>query len=142
MKVTSNQVFAKADSVLEESLNQRLIRQNVITSNISNAQTPGYRALGYEFEEQLRSAVGNDGNMAIQATDERHFRHQGLTVNGDLRGDLHVKPSESIGNDGNTVDMDAEMADLAWNQTLYRATVEILNRRLAMLRYGINGGRS
>lgn len=141
MKVTSNQVFAKTDAVLEESLNQRLIKQNVITSNISNAQTPGYRALGYEFEEQLRAAVGNDGNMAIQATDERHFKHQGLTVNGDLRGDLHVKPSESIGNDGNSVDMDAEMADLAWNQTLYRATVELLNRRLGMLRYGINGGR-
>jgi flagellar basal-body rod protein FlgB len=141
MKITSNQVFAKADSVLEESLNQRLIKQNVITSNISNAQTPGYRALGYEFEEQLRAAVGNDGNMAIKATDDRHFKHQGLTVNGDLRGDLHVKPTESIGNDGNTVDMDAEMADLAWNQTLYRATVEVLNRRLAMLRYGINGGR-
>ncbi|NBO38624.1 flagellar basal body rod protein FlgB [bacterium] len=142
MKITSNQVFAKADSVLEESLNQRLIKQNVITSNISNAETPGYRALGYEFEEQLRAAVGNDGQMAIQATDARHFKHQGLTVNGDLRGDLHVKPTESIGNDGNTVDMDAEMAELAWNQTLYRATVELLNRRLGMLRYGINGGRS
>ncbi|MEN9825768.1 MAG: flagellar basal body rod protein FlgB [Pseudomonadota bacterium] len=141
MKITSNQVFAKTDAVLEESLNQRLIKQNVITSNISNAQTPGYRSLGYEFEEQLRAAVGNDGQMAIQATDDRHFKHQGLTVNGDLRGDLHVKPTESIGNDGNTVDMDAEMADLAWNQTLYRATVEILNRRLGMLRYGINGGR-
>lgn len=141
MKITSNQVFAKTDAVLEESLNQRLIKQNVITSNISNAQTPGYRSMGYEFEEQLRAAVGNDGQMAIQATDDRHFKHQGLTVNGDLRGDLHVKPTESVGNDGNTVDMDAEMADLAWNQTLYRATVEILNRRLGMLRYGINGGR-
>jgi flagellar basal-body rod protein FlgB len=141
MKVTSNHVFAKADAVLEESLNQRLIKQNVITSNISNAQTPGYRSLGYEFEEQLRAAVGNDGQMGIQATDARHFKHQGLTVNGDLRGDLHVKPTESIGNDGNTVDLDSEMADLAWNQTLYRATVELLNRRLAMLKYGINGGR-
>ncbi|NBX18347.1 MAG: flagellar basal body rod protein FlgB [Proteobacteria bacterium] len=141
MKVTGNHVFAKADAVLEESLNQRLIKQNVITSNISNAQTPGYRSLGYEFEEQLRAAVGNDGKMGIQATDARHFKHQGLTVNGDLRGDLHVKPTESIGNDGNTVDLDSEMADLAWNQTLYRATVELLNRRLAMLKYGINGGR-
>jgi flagellar basal-body rod protein FlgB len=141
MKVVSNQVFAKTDGVLEESLNQRLIKQNVITSNISNAQTPGYRAFGYEFEEQLRAAVGNDGQMQIRASDERHFKHPGVTVNGDLRGDLHVKPTESIGNDGNTVDLDAEMADLAWNQTLYRATVEILNRRLGMLRYGINGGR-
>jgi flagellar basal-body rod protein FlgB len=141
MKITSNQVFAKTDNVLEESLNQRLIKQNVINSNISNAQTPGYRALGYEFEDQLRAAVGNDDGLAIKATDDRHFKHQGLTVNGDLRGDLHVKPAESIGNDGNSVDIDAEMADLAWNQTVYRATVEILNRRLGMLRYGINGGR-
>lgn len=140
MKLT-NQVFNKSDAVLEQSLNHRLNKQNVISSNLVNSQTPGYRALGYEFEEQLRAAVGNDGGMAPKVTDPRHLKSPGLDAGGDVKPDLFVKPTESIGNDGNTVDVDAEMADLAWNQTLYRATVELLNRRLAMLRYGINGGR-
>ena len=52
-----------------------------------------------------------------------------------------MKPTESIGNDGNTVDVDKEMTEMAANQIVYRATIEILNRQLGMLRYGINGGR-
>lgn len=141
MKIGGGQVFNKSDSVLETSLSHRLAKQNVILSNLANAATPGYRALGYEFEEQLRSSVGNDGGLALQASDPRHFLSPGIENGGNIKPDLFVKPTESVGNDGNTVDMDQEMADMAWNQTLYRATVELLNRRLAMLRYGINGGR-
>lgn len=140
MKV-ANQVFNTSDAVLEKSLSHRLNKQNIISSNLVNAQTPGYRALGYEFEEQLRAAVGNDGGLAVKTTDARHLVSPGLDAGGDVKPDLFVKPTESIGNDGNSVDVDSEMADLAWNQTLYRATVELLNRRLAMMRYGINGGR-
>lgn len=141
MKVGAGQSFSKSDSVLEKSLTHRLNKQNVIMSNLANAATPGYRAMGYEFEEQLRAAVGNDGGLAVQASDPRHFLNPGIENGGDIKPDLFVKPTESIGNDGNTVDVDQEMADMTWNQTLYRATVELLNRRLAMLRYGINGGR-
>lgn len=141
MKVGNSQVFSKSDAVLEKSLSHRLNKQNVILGNLANAATPGYRALGYEFEEQLRAAVGNDGGLSVQASDPRHFLNPGIDNSGEVKPDLFVKPQESIGNDGNTVDVDGEMADMAWNQTLYRATVELLNRRLAMLRYGINGGR-
>lgn len=139
MKIGGNQIFNKTDRVLEESLNHRLNKQNVILSNLGNAATPGYRALGYEFEEQLQTAIG-DGTQ-FKTSDPRHMKGSGVSQDGHVKPDLHVKPTESIGNDGNTVDVDQEMADMAWNQTLYKATIEILNRRLAMLKYGINGGR-
>ena len=135
-----NQMFGRSDRVLEESLNHRLARQNVIVSNVANSNTPGYRALGYEFESQLQAAVG-DPSQKLKTSDPRHITHPGLTQNGNLKPDLIVKPTESIGNDGNTVDVDAEMAELATNQILYKATVELLNRKLGMLRYGIDGGR-
>ena len=141
MKVANSTVFSKSDSVLEKSLNHRLNKQNVILGNLANAATPGFRALGYEFEEQLRAAVGNDGGLQVQASDPRHLLNPGIDAGGNVKPDLFVKPQESIGNDGNTVDVDSEMTEMAWNQTLYRATVELLNRRMAMLRYGINGGR-
>ena len=141
MKVIGNQVFSKADSVLEEGLNQRLAKQNVIAGNITNANTPGFRALGYDFENQLQAAVGTDGQMRMKTSDGRHIKNPGINAGGELKPDLFTKPSESIGNDGNSVDVDQEMGDLAENQVIYRATVEILNRRLAMMRYGINGGR-
>lgn len=141
MKVSNSQVFSKSDAVLEKSLNHRLAKQNVILGNLANAATPGFRALGYEFEEQLRASVGNDGGLAVQTSDPRHMMNPGIDQGGDVKPDLFVKPQESIGNDGNSVDVDQEMTEMAWNQTLYRATVELLNRRMAMLRYGINGGR-
>lgn len=141
MKIVANQVFSKADAVLEEGLNQRLKRQDVIASNLVNAYTPGYRALGYEFENQLQSAINNENGLQLKTTDPRHIKNPGLSADGNIKGDLHVKPTESIGNDGNTVDVDKEMSDMAANQLIYRATIETMNRRLGMMRYGINGGR-
>jgi flagellar basal-body rod protein FlgB len=141
MKVVANQIFSQADAVLESGLNHRLKRQDVIVSNLVNAYTPGYRALGYDFESQMQSALENNDALPLKTSNERHLKHPGVTGDGDIKADLHVKPTESIGNDGNSVDVDKEMSDMAANQLIYRATVEVLNRRLGMMRYGVNGGR-
>jgi len=139
-KVVAN-LFNFADKLQMESMNQRLQRSNVISANIANAETPGFRALGYDFEEQLQAIAGNDGNMPMKATDGRHFQGQGTMQNGAAEAEVYIRPTESIGQDGNTVDMDGEMAQLAQNQLLYRTAVESLNRKIGTLRYAINGGR-
>lgn len=139
--VIGNQIFGKPDAVLEESLNQRLKRQDVNVSNISNSLTPGYRALGFDFEKQLQAAIGSDKDLIMKVSDPRHIKAPGLSADGILKSDLFVKPTESIGNDGNTVDVDQEMSEMAGNQIIYKATIETLNRKLGMLRYAINGGR-
>lgn len=141
MKIVSNQLFSKSDGALEASLNHRLAKQNVLSANITNANTPGYRALGYAFESQLQDALGNSSGLALRVTNGKHILNSGQGADGNVKPDLHVKPTESVGNDGNTVDVDAEMAELAETQILYRASVEVLNRKFAMMRYGINGGR-
>jgi flagellar basal-body rod protein FlgB len=142
MKVIGSQVFNRLDSVLEESLNQRLQRQNVIVSNLTNSITPGYRALGIEFEKQLQGAIGNSNDLRMKTSNKKHIKAPGISADGVLKPDLHVKPTESVGNDGNTVDVDQEMTELAMNQLVYRTTIELLNRNFAMLRYSINGGHS
>ena len=50
-------LFNHADKVQMASMQQRLQRSHVLNSNIANAETPGYRALGYDFEKQLQSFV-------------------------------------------------------------------------------------
>jgi flagellar basal-body rod protein FlgB len=140
-KLVGNQIFNKTQEVLEESLNLRMQRHMVNLSNISNSMTPGYRALGFDFEKQLQAAVGGPNETPMKTSDPRHIKNPGLSADGSLKPDLFVKPTESIGNDGNTVDVDQEMSEIAANQIIYRATIEILNRQLGMLRYGINGGR-
>jgi flagellar basal-body rod protein FlgB len=125
-----------------ESLNQRMTRNNVISSNVANAETPGYLALGYDFEEQLQAASNANEPIGMKVSNGKHLRNQFTQADNTMSPDVFVKPTESIPQDGNTVDMDKEMAALAENQITYRAAVELLNRKVGMIRYAITtGGR-
>ncbi len=133
-------IFNGKDRIKMEALNQRLTRSQVINANIANAETPGFRALGYDFESQLQEIDGDDGSLPMRVTDARHMRSEFVDGDGTLQPDVYVQPSESVGNDGNTVDVDKEMASLAENQIMYRATVELINKKIGVLKYAIHGG--
>ncbi len=133
-------LFNQSDRLQVSSLNQRLKRNNVITANIANSETPGYRALGYDFEKQLSEFAGNSDDIPMKVTDSRHIRGPHTQADGTLRPDVFVRPTESVSHDGNTVDVDKEMAGLAQNQILYRSAVELINRKIGTLRYAISGG--
>jgi flagellar basal-body rod protein FlgB len=134
-------IFNFADRLQMASLDQRLKRGEVITANIANAETPGFRALGYDFEDQLATLANLDGRLRMQTDDDRHYRNAFTTHGGKIEPDVFVEPTESVGEDGNTVDVDAQMSKMAENQILYRSAVEMLNRKVGVLKYAINGGR-
>lgn len=134
-------IFNFSDRLQMASLDQRLKRSEVISGNIANAETPGYRALGYDFEEQLASLARLDNKLPLKVSNLSHFKNSFTKADGSIKPDVYVKPQESIGEDGNTVDVDDEMARMAQNQILYRSAVEIVNRKVGMLKYAINGGR-
>ena len=78
----------------------------------------------------------------MRVSDPRHYMNAHTEADGSILPDVYVRPTESVGQDGNTVDIDQEMAKLAQNQILYRATVELMNKKLGTLRYAIStGGR-
>ena len=134
-------IFNFSDRLQMASLDQRLKRGEVISGNIANAETPGFRALGYDFEEQLQSLARLDHSLPIKVSNLKHFRNSFTQADGNIKPDVYIKPQESIGEDGNTVDVDDEMARMAQNQILYRSAVEMVNRKVGMLKYAINGGR-
>ena len=130
----------QSDGVQMDALNFRLKRSEVINANVANAETPGYRALGYDFEAQLQ-AIGENQAKTATTTNAQHRLQPFVSANGKVDPEVYIRPTESVGNDGNTVDLDAEMSLLAQNQLLYRATVETLSKKIGLLRYAINGGR-
>ncbi len=134
-------IFNFSDRLQMESLNQRQTRHSVIASNLANAETPGFRAIGYDFEEQLQSVAQINEPLPLKVTDPKHLRNAFAEADGTIKPDVFVRPTESVGEDGNTVDMDREMVELAQNQILYRSAVDFLNRKIGMIRYAINGGR-
>ncbi|MBF0440816.1 MAG: flagellar basal body rod protein FlgB [Oligoflexales bacterium] len=135
-------IFDFGDRIQMESLNQRVMRSDVISSNIANAETPGYRAIGYDFEEQLQSIIKADEPFPMKVSNEKHLINEYAEADGAIYPDVFLRPTESVGQDGNTVDVDAEMAQMAQNQLQYHTTVELLNRKIGVLKYAIaSGGR-
>ncbi|MFW7380128.1 MAG: flagellar basal body rod protein FlgB [Oligoflexus sp.] len=133
-------IFNFSDSVKMEAMNQRLTRHKVVSGNIANAETPGFRAIGYDFEEQLQAVAGGGDPFPMKASDPKHYLNGHTEADGTILPDVYVRPTESVGQDGNTVDVDFEMGDLAQNQILYRATVELVNKKIGNLRYAISAG--
>ena len=134
-------IFNYSDKLQIESLNQRVKRSHVIASNISNSETPGFRALGYDFEDQLQTFLDSNEPVTLKTSDVSHKQHPFAQADGSFDPEVFVRPSESVGEDGNTVDVDLEMMEMAQNQIIYRTTTEALRRKVGMLRYAINGGR-
>lgn len=134
-------IFNFADRLQMVSLDQRNKRSEVISSNVANSETPGFRAVGYDFEEQLQAVSRLDRRTPLKVGDDRHLRNAFTKASGEIEPDVYVQPTESVGEDGNTVDVDSEMARMAQNQILYRSAVEMINRKVGVIRYAINGGR-
>lgn len=140
MNNITSEMFRGTIGALQESLDQRLVKHNVHVANIVNAETPGYRALGYEFEQQLQAAIGEkSGNL--RTSHQQHYRNSNLTQEGHIVPEVFIQPTESIGNDGNTVNVEGETMALAENQIMYRVSSQMISKKFALLRYAITGGR-
>jgi len=60
MELLNNILFSdKTPRLLKKTLDLYLQKNSVISSNIANADTPGYKAVDLKFDEQLRTAIGS-----------------------------------------------------------------------------------
>ena len=70
-----------------------------------------------------------------------HFA-MGTSAIGKERIEVEDNPDADVNPDRNTVDLDKEMSTLAENSILYKAALTLINKKMAMLKYGIgDGGR-
>jgi flagellar basal-body rod protein FlgB len=129
--------FDNTIGALNTALNLRLMNQNVISSNIANADTPGYHSQKMEFEGALRDALGVGGKLQPAETNAKHIIHRATDP---VDPEIYDDPNGVESLDGNTVDRAAEMAKMAENQLLYDASTEMLKRKLGMLRYAVTEG--
>lgn len=126
----------KTLKALAASLNFRTMRQEILTSNIANAETPGYKAKRVDFEAALQRALDVDGNLEMQTSEDKHF-DVGNGGFDNLQPEIYDDPNGIVSEDGNTVDRDAELAKMAENKILYDASVKLLNKKLGLLKYTI-----
>jgi flagellar basal-body rod protein FlgB len=101
--------FDPVIGALNTSMNLRLVEQNVISANVANADTPGYKAKKVEFEGALRDALSTGNNIPMEASDQRHIIHRETDP---VNPEIYDDPNGVESLDGNTVDRASEMAHI------------------------------
>lgn len=137
-------LFGLTDRLLHRSLDGLAMRQRVTAHNIANVDTPGYKRYRLDFESTLKAAVSNGSSPKI-AGRTTHPRHIPINLHGDLLErpfDLTRSTDTAMRNDGNNVDIEAEMAQITKDQVLYNALADVARRRYALLRDAVTEGRS
>jgi flagellar basal-body rod protein FlgB len=129
--------FGKTFYALEKAIGIAQQRNAVITSNISNLDTPGYKPKDINFKSELARALETNHKKDLVRTDPRHISMQ-------MNGDQMIEPYEEQGewNGYNWADIDSEMTKLTENNLVYRTAVEALLRKMNLLREVVReGGR-
>lgn len=128
------------DSALQfhqTALNLQAQRQQMLASNIANADTPNYKARDIDFRSALKGALGERlGPLALASTSSRHLDVAGEMPFGAFVG-FRREFQSSV--DGNTVNMDVERAAFAENSVHYEASVTFINGLLRSMQTAISG---
>jgi flagellar basal-body rod protein FlgB len=108
--------------MLTRYLDVAALRQKVLTANVANIDTPGYRTKDVDFADAMKKADANVENGAES------------TLVREVRG-LMERP------DGNNVSLDRESLALAENQLKFRLGTQLLRSEFRNLSMAINEGR-
>ncbi len=139
-------LFDKTLTQVERALDVRLARQNVLAGNLANVDTPGYVPQDVDFRASLAAAQGT-GNARLPAASSAAPRVGHLPVGpsgaGGSAGVSLVQSRAAVqpGLDGNGVDLDRTMTDLAQNALQYGAAARAAQKKLALLRLVASDGQ-
>ncbi|MEQ1838301.1 MAG: flagellar basal body rod protein FlgB [Candidatus Nitrotoga sp.] len=122
----------------QTALSLRAARQELLASNIANADTPNYKARDIDFASALKNALaGTSTELSAVKTSAMHLEGNfgALVLGAPMMYRKPIQPSA----DGNTVDMDVERAQFADNALRYEASVIFVNAKLKGILAAIQG---
>ena len=130
------ELFSNTFQSLENALNYSSTKQKVISQNIANSDTPNYKARDVSNTKSFQTEL----DTAIQSyrTDDRHLSFQS---NGKSTSSIVTQQNVNYNSNGNSVDIDKEMTELATNQLYYNAVTDRLSGKFQSLESVIRGGK-
>ena len=129
-------LFPQSFQSLEQAMSTATLKQRVHTANIANVDTPNYKSKQVSFQSALDTAIHRQPLASIK-TEPQHIAFS--TETGESSHLIKENNSTKITPNGNNVDMDSEMAELAKNQLWYNALTERVNGKFNSLRSVIDG---
>ncbi|MBN2258983.1 MAG: flagellar basal body rod protein FlgB [Clostridiales bacterium] len=138
MSINTNLFTDTSLTVLKKALDASTMRNETISNNIANVNTKDYKAKRVVFEDELKKALSSGSEKGLATT---HKGHIGASneVNR-IQPQIVEDAASTVKSDGNNVDIDVEMVELAKNQLIYNTLVQQTSKKYSNLGYVINGG--
>lgn len=125
------QLFGNSISMAEKSLDFLWAKQKVISNNIANVDTPGYKTQYVTFEETFKSK--------LRAADKTGDRQEIRRAIDSARWQVNDTKNETSRLDGNNVDADVEISELTRTTLQYQYQLHSINSNITRLRTAIKG---
>jgi len=124
-----------SDKYLESAIAARAIRQDLISGNIANADTPYYKPRDIDFEtaliKQANKEFSHSKKLELAKTDPKMMD----PIEDDpSKPTIFFRDGHLARNDGNSVDLDVETTELSKNNIMYNATIEALKKDASIFR--------
>ena len=129
--------ISQAHSLMAQALNYRSMRQDMIASNIANADTPFYKPRDIRFEDTLiqkqKEIFAEDTNTLEMAKSSGMHLEAPKEVDNS-KAKLFYRDGHMARNDGNSVDIDVETTEMSKNSTMYNALVAAIRKDAAIFK--------
>ncbi len=130
-------------AAMQRALAASSLRQQVLSDNIANVNTPNFKRSDVLFGDQLQQAVDKEEKRSGKQLSLRRTNAKHLPISQQQSEAAQVVKEEAttMRTDGNNVDIDREMAEVAKNSIFYQANAQQLSRYYSLLKSVITGGR-
>jgi flagellar basal-body rod protein FlgB len=135
----SLEIFDPSMNLLSKVLDLRAANGKIISSNIANAETPGYSPTRFDFEQELRQAVNRNG-FSLATSHPSHIPPAAAGLDSVSGSAMKHTDKTGIG-DKNGVNVDEEMMSLSENEIMYETAAQLLKKKMSLFGYVIQGGQ-
>jgi flagellar basal-body rod protein FlgB len=123
---------------LERAMDVAALRAEVLSQNIANVNTPHYKRRDVDFPAVLAETVARD-QKPLARTDPRHFAFGGETSLAPLPPRVVVQSGTTERFDGNNIDVEFEMAQVAENSMYYQSLAAMWKKEMSKIKMAIEG---
>ena len=120
-----------ATQTAQAALDGLTLRQELVGRNLSNVDTPGYQALAVNFESALERAQNRLQPVNLQTT---HLAHLAAPARQSELTQVGQRVGGSQRADGNNVDVDLELSQMAETGIRYQALTQLISKKLLLLK--------
>ena len=131
--------FDAALGIHADALKLRSQRAELLAANLTNADTPNFKAQDIDFRAALNNAMDSSNPSMMKTTHQNHIPFTGGGGSTGLMAPVQYRMAMQDSLDGNTVDEQVEQAQFMQNAVQYQASLEFLGSKFSGITKAIKG---